>query len=85
MTIKYRKKPVIIEAIQYNGKNRDEILIKLGMECIGHDFISFDLLIDTLEGEMRVPIFNYVIKGVKGEFYSCRPDIFDLSYEKVIE
>lgn len=82
---KYRKKPVVIEAIQYNGKNRDVILINLGMDEIGEDFISGDLLIETLEGEMRANKGDYIIKGIKGEFYPCKPDIFEMCYELVEE
>lgn len=83
--MKYRKKPVIVEAIQYNGKNRDEILVKLKMSSIGEDFVSRDLIIETLEGDMHATVGDYIIKGVNGEFYPCKPDIFDKTYEKVME
>lgn len=80
--MRFRKKPVEIEAIQWNGKNRDEI----------HEFItSFSsnigaegILIKTLEGDMTADKDDWIIKGVKGEFYPCKPDIFDLTYEPVI-
>jgi hypothetical protein len=81
---KYRKKPVIIDAIQYTGKNRDEILVKLGMDSIGEDFISNDLIIETLEGDMKDSVGDYIIKGIKGEFYPCKSDIFELTYDKEI-
>lgn len=83
--MKYRKKPVVINAVQYIGNNTAEILIKLGMPEIGNDFMTNDLLIQTLEGEMRAQEGDYIIKGVKGEFYPCKPDIFQMTYEKVEE
>lgn len=83
--MKYRKKPVVIEAIQYDGTNRNDILIKLGLNSIGEDFLSRDLFIETLEGDMKASKGDYIIKGVKGEFYPCKPDIFEMTYEQVIE
>lgn len=80
---KYRKKPIIIEAIQYTGKNRDQILIELKMPSIAEDLISEDLIIETLEGDMHASIGDYIIKGIKGEFYPCKPDIFEASYERI--
>jgi len=73
----------VIDAIQYNGNNSTEILIKLGMTEIGEELTSDDLLITTLEGEMRASPGDYIIKGIKGEFYPCKPDIFECTYEKV--
>ena len=87
--MKYRKKPVEIEAIKWNGENTDEVIEFCGEDNVG--FCSFDkpdgnvhLLcqIATLEGAMTVNIGDYIIKGVKGEFYPCKPDIFEMTYEK---
>lgn len=83
--MKYRKKPIVIQAMQYNGKNIEEILSKLDMHEVIQDFMSNDLLIETLEGEMRVSIGDWIIKGIKNEFYPCKPDIFEITYEKVDE
>ena len=76
----YRKKPVVIEAIQFLGNDR---------ECIQFCPIAIDppenkpsLIIPTLEGDMRVEMGDYIIKGVKGEFYPCKPDIFAATYER---
>jgi hypothetical protein len=80
---KYRKKPIVITAIKYDGKNLTEILLELDLPEIGEDFITNDLLIDTLEGEMRANEGDYIIKGIKGEIYPCKPDIFELTYEEV--
>ena len=78
--MKYRKKPVEIEAVLWNGYNYDEIseLGEKGVQRSGKD-----LLIYTLEGTMRASIGDYIIKGVNDELYPCKPDIFNLTYEKV--
>lgn len=83
--MKYRKKPIVIEAVKYDGKNSFQILSELGMESIGEELTSDDLLIDTPEGEMRAKSGDYIIKGIKGEFYPCKPDIFEASYDLVKE
>jgi len=81
--MKYRKKPVVIEAIQWNGENYFEQL---------EDFINCEkwltgdaaeIIIKTLEGKMAASIGDFIIKGVNGEFYPCKPDIFHKSYEKI--
>lgn len=78
----YRKKPVVIEAIRFTGKNSEELL------AWGHKNMTFDpvenkMLIHTLEGTMTAFIGDYIIKGVQGEYYPCKPDIFDATYEAV--
>lgn len=78
---KYRKKPVVIEAIQWNGENTMEILKWAGNKAYLHDSIY----IKTLEGDHKATIGDYIIKGIKGEFYPCKPDIFEATYEKVEE
>jgi len=84
----YRKKPVVIEAIQYNGTEQSAIEISSIEDFEGMlDFKSgkFDgFYINTLEGQMNVSNGDYVIKGVQGEFYPCKPDIFELTYEKIL-
>ena len=85
--MKFRKKPVVIEAIQYDGTERSSKEIQsfqadikwLGAE--GHYF----LIIPTLEGDMRVESGDWIIKGVKNEVYPCKPDIFKDSYEPINE
>lgn len=78
---KYRKKPVIIEAMLFTGDVREmEAFIPVGKyHCDG----TFSII--TLEGEIHVSIGDYVIKGIKGEFYPCKPDIFEATYEVVNE
>ena len=87
--MKYRKKPVEIEAVKWNGENVEEVLgfteqaevvseIRL-VETAG----TSTLEIDTLEGTMTASVGDYIIKGIQGEFYPCKPDIFVETYEKV--
>lgn len=92
--MKYRKKPVVIEAIQYTGSNRQQIC-----DFVGHElnvelesetaYVAgvappiFSMIIPTLEGDHKAMPGDYIIKGVKGEFYPCKPDIFAMTYEPV--
>jgi len=86
---KYRKKPVVVEAIQYlpKEKNYDEVAEFLGWDqldtYVDEDDKTFP--IQTLEGTMIVCPCDWIIKGVKGEFYPCKPDIFEQTYEPVEE
>ena len=84
--MKYRKKPVVIEAWLWDETKTtfDKIGCKMMSSC-GHkdkpDLMQ-DLRIETLEGTMRANKGDYIIKGVKGEFYPCKPDIFLMTYDK---
>lgn len=79
---KYQKKPLIMEVEQYLGDDESVKSIRafVGKELDGN---GRDLFIETLEGVMSISPGDYVIKGVKGEFYPCKPDIFELTYEKL--
>lgn len=86
--MRYRKKTVVIEAMQWLGDNRIRVAHfianggKIDMDAIAH--VPGDaVLIDTLEGRMRADKGDWIIKGVKGEFYPCKPDIFAATYEPV--
>ncbi len=84
---KYRKKPVVIEAVQLVEGCGDDMHKHIGATIPvrwGHDKKLF-MLIPTLEGEMKAEEGDWIIKGVKGEFYPCKPDIFEATYEKVQE
>ena len=93
---KFRKKPVVVEAVRWTGSNLEEIRNFVGSNLI-EDWVEFfdikrtlkemlvGIAIDTLEGTMIVDYGDYIIKGVKGEFYPCKPDIFEQTYEEVIE
>ena len=88
--MKYRKKPVIIEAIQFedNSDRIIEIHEFMGGDTIRVNYEDKDnpyLKIETLEGTMKASVGDYIIKGVNGEFYPCKPDIFEKTYERVID
>lgn len=84
---KYVKRPVIIEALQFDGNNQQRILEFIGGGAEAEPSFTTDdppvpiLLVRTLEGVMRGDVGDWIIKGVKGEFYPCKPDIFEESYE----
>ena len=80
----YRKKPVVIQAVQWTGENNVEILQFCSSCYITSSGKSKDLVVSTLEGDMSASVGDFIIKGVKGEFYPCKDDIFDLTYETVI-
>jgi hypothetical protein len=83
--MKYRKKPVVIEAMQWTGDNATEIaeFTKGSGRYIEIDENAKAIRIETLEGTMSANLNDYIIKGVKGEFYPCKPDIFEETYESV--
>ena len=108
--MKYRKKPVIIEAVQWKGEdsiqNIKEMQLFLGGKELeftfennynveddnykmslykGSEYEGCSLTIKTLEGNMSASPGDYIIKGVNGEFYPCKPDIFEQTYELVEE
>ena len=81
--MKYRKKPVVIEAVQFFDE--PDTICELA-EFMNQTVISYEhgramLRIDTLEGTMTASEGDWIIKGVNGEFYPCKPDIFDKTYE----
>lgn len=88
--MRYRKKPVEVEAIVWDGTNVDEIkefcgnVTHFDTQPNGtNNDTHYFLYINTLEGKMYAPIGDYIIKGVNGEFYPCKPDIFEKSYDVI--
>ena len=77
---KFRKKPIVIEAMQYtiNGLQAERVA-----DWCGGDQTAEGIEIETLEGVMFGRYGDWIIKGVKGEFYPCKADIFEATYEKV--
>lgn len=78
------KKPIAIQAIKWTGYNFDEI-----KQFVGEDNLALfrshtnpDLVIRTLEGDHHALVGDWIIRGVKGEFYPCKPDIFEQTYEE---
>ena len=78
--MKYRKLPVEIEAVQWTGKNDEEISAFAGSSRYMTQ--EGDLMIHTLEGDHHALVGDYIIKGVKGEFYPVKEEIFWLTYEE---
>lgn len=80
---KYTKKPVEIEAVQWTGENLLEVL-NFCSNCFSYEKNGQKVLtISTLEGNMNASHGDFIIKGIKGEFYACKPDIFEMTYDKV--
>lgn len=88
--MKYRKKPIVIEAVQFTGtiNNLEELSNFIDNQEL---VISYKnpkcaiIKLQTLEGQMTVSLGDYIIKGIQGEFYPCKPDIFVQTYEQVGE
>lgn len=73
----YTKRPISIEALEWTGVNHTEMYDFIEMD---HFILDGEMMIKTLEGEHKASIGDFIIKGVKGEFYPCKPDIFHLTY-----
>lgn len=80
--MKFRKKPVIIDAVLWTGENEPEIAEFMGANPVV-TMPSFGCEIATLEGTMTANKGDWIIRGVKGEFYPCKPAIFEATYEAV--
>lgn len=81
MVKQYRKLPVVISALKYEGAKS---LKALSTWCTLANFgKDGEMYIPTLEGNMRADVGDYIIKGVNGEFYPCKPDVFEKTYEEV--
>jgi len=79
---KYRKRPVEVEAVQWTGNNIREIeSFCSGPLTFNHETKS--IIIHTLEGNMTASDGDFIIRGVHGEYYPCKPDIFEKTYEPV--
>lgn len=86
--MKYRKKPVVIEAFQYDG----DLINSNGVPYVPEWMLEAphyydgeppcELYVKTLEGDMHVSVGDYVIRGINGEIYPCKPDIFVKTYEQ---
>ena len=80
---KFRKKPVVIEAVQWTGKNLDEVNRFIGDGQDDELRPGVPILIETSEGDMTAQVGDWIIRGIKGELYPCKPDIFAATYEPV--
>lgn len=80
--MKFRKKPVVIEAVQFMGDAGVAEIAALGLPCRRSDDGMCDVLeIPTLEGTLIATPGDWIITGVKGERYPCKPDVFAATYE----
>ena len=91
MIKKYQKKPVVIEAVQFTGDNKIECIDFTNKQAWAESekdktgvVKQWYLVISTFEGNHRADVGDFIIKGAKGEFYPCKPDIFTETYEEVI-
>ena len=82
MRAKWVKRPVEIEAVQWTGDNWDEVFDFVGPSLFMHSAPAKVLIIRTLEGAMEALTGDYIIKGIKNEFYPCREDIFLETYDR---
>jgi hypothetical protein len=79
--VQYRKRPVVIDSVVYSGTNAADIAEFMNVDEI--ESTAFHITIPTLEGDHHAIPGDYIIKGVNGEFYPCKPDIFHKTYERV--
>lgn len=94
---KYVKKPVVIDALQWTGENfidmcnflenaKNDYILNVGSNFYWDPArVKGGLIIKTLEGEHLASIDDFIIKGIKGEFYPCKPDVFEATYAEVAE
>lgn len=83
---KFRKRPVVVDAIQWTGNNTDEVYAwekSFGRYVLVIREDGGFVYIQTLEGSMKANKGDWIIRGIAGEFYPCKPDIFEQTYEKV--
>lgn len=78
----YRKKPIVIQAIQWDGRNTLEVANFMQVNLITKNPLG-KAEIETLEGTMNASKNDWIIKGINGEFYPCKPDIFENTYDSV--
>lgn len=84
----FRKKPVVIEAVQWTGQNWADICDFMPVPTVGRgeehpSDEHMDIVISTLEGDMTANLGDWIIRGVNGEFYPCKADIFEKTYEPI--
>ena len=83
--MRYRKKPVEVEAVRWDGNlaTIEPILTRSRTTEVQQEFLDDALYIPTLEGTMKAEVGDYIICGIRGELYPCKPDIFEATYEAV--
>ena len=89
--MKYRKKPLVVEAVKFDVEkwlyDRKEAYPMVETKETSNStlgkYFSYEPVIETLEGDMTVSDGDYIIEGIQGEFYPCKPNIFEATYEPV--
>ena len=90
--MKFRKKPVVIDAVRWTGSNLRDVIEFAGLHPSASKWtweeyekvVALEgLKIFTLEGPLMASVGDWIIRGVKGEFYPCKPDIFEASHESI--
>jgi len=80
---KFVKKPVVVDAIQFTGDNLVELSEFMNKRALHFNSEKKEIIIETLEGNHIASKGDWIIKGVKGEFYPCKPDIFQMTYTPI--
>ena len=78
--MRYKTKPCEIEAVQWTGQNIKEIM-QFTLDTDNVRIEDGELVVSTLEGDMKASVGDYIIKGLRGEYYPCKPDVFCKQYE----
>lgn len=81
--MKFRKRAIVVEAVKWTGANCEEVFAFIGATHEPHDDEIDEVVIPTLEGDMTASIGDWIIRGVQGEHYPCKPSIFEATYEPV--
>lgn len=85
MLKRYVKRPVECEAILWDGTNVDEIWDEFGAQNIyGPTEETTDIIVTTLEGPSRAPVGWYIVRGIEGELYPCKPSIFEATHDEAV-
>lgn len=90
MVKKYVKRPITVEAIIWDGNNESEVMSFVGAHCFVINKTTMfgtekNLVINTLEGEHIASVGDYIVKGIKGEFYPVKPDIMEKTYDVIYD
>lgn len=85
MTHRFVKKPIVVNAVQWTGNNEHEVMKFVGKHCfITEKSVGVkELIINTLEGDYHASVNDWIVQGVKGEFYPVKPDIMEQTYTEV--
>ena len=85
--MKYRSKPVVVEAVEWGGVNFEEVKDFMGVDKLELEYTEggTKIVIHTPEGDVTAPLGHFIIPGLMGEFYPCMPEVFHAKYEAILE